>query len=183
MSRVGKKIVPVPKGVEVTVTGQTVRVKGPKGTLERSMHTSMRVVKGSDSVNVEPTNPRASASQFHGLTRSLINNMVHGVSEGYSKTLLLRGVGYRAAVKGQELQLTLGFSHPVVYNLPKGVSVKMDKVGNDPTVEIMGIDKELVGQTAANIRNFRKPEPYHGKGIRYVDEVIITKVGKSGAKK
>jgi large subunit ribosomal protein L6 len=183
MSRVGKKIVPVPKGVEVTVSGQNLRVKGPKGTLERVIHSSMRVVKGTDAITIEPVSPSASASQFHGLSRSLVNNMVQGVTAGFSKTLLLRGVGYRAAVKGQELQLTLGYSHPVVYNLPKSISVKMDKIGNDPTVEVVGIDKELVGQVAANIRSFRKPEPYHGKGIRYADEVIITKVGKSGAKK
>jgi large subunit ribosomal protein L6 len=183
MSRIGKKVITFPKGIEVTVTGQAVKVKGPKGTLERSVHSSMRVVKADHSINVEPVSDRSSASQFHGLTRSLINNMIQGVSEGFSKSLLLRGVGYRAAVKGHELQLTLGYSHPVVYNVPKEIAVTVDKLGNDPMVVVKGIDKELVGQVAANIRSFRKPEPYHGKGVRYVDEVIVTKVGKSGAKK
>ncbi len=183
MSRIGKKSIPVPKGVEVTITGQSVKVKGPKGTLERSIHTSMRVVKAEGALGIEPSNDRASLSQYHGLTRSLINNMVQGVTQGFTKSLLLRGVGYRAALKGSELQLTLGYSHPVMYPLPKSIAVKIDKLGNDPMIVVEGIDKELVGQTAANIRGFRKPEPYHGKGVRYVDEVIVTKVGKSGAKK
>jgi large subunit ribosomal protein L6 len=184
MSRIGKKIIPVPKGVEVTITGQSVKVKGPKGTLERAVHTTMRVVKAEGTLSVEPTNDSSSASsQYHGLTRSLISNMVQGVTEGFSKSLLLRGVGYPAALKGTELQLTLGYSHPVLYPVPKSIAVKIDKLGNDPMIVIEGIDKELVGQTAANIRSFRKPEPYHGKGVRYADEVIVTKVGKSGAKK
>jgi large subunit ribosomal protein L6 len=183
MSRIGKKVITLPKGVEVTVTGQTVKVKGPKGSLERAVHTSMRVSKIDNAITVEPTNDRSSASQFHGLTRTLINNMVTGVTEGFTKSLLLKGVGYRAALKGHELQLTLGYSHPVLYNVPHSIQVKIDKLGNDPMVVVTGIDKELVGQTAANIRSFRKPEPYHGKGVRYADEVIVTKVGKSGAKK
>ena len=183
MSRVGKKLIALPGGVEVKVEGSLVKVKGPKGSLERSIHPTMRVEPGDKEVKVLPVKESEPAPNFHGLTRSLINNMIVGVSAGFTKKLLLRGVGYRAAVQGKELNLTLGYSHPVLFSIPEGVEIRVDKAGKDPMVVVNGVDKELVGQTAANIRAFRKPEPYHGKGVRYIDEVIVTKVGKSAGKK
>lgn len=183
MSRIGKKLIALPSGVELKVEGNLVKVKGPKGSLERSIHPTMQVVVEDNAVKVTPVNEKEPAGNFHGLTRSLINNMVVGVSEGFSKQLLLRGVGYRAAVQGKDLNLTLGYSHPVLFPIPAGIEIKVDKLGKDPMVVVNGIDKETVGQTAANIRAFRKPEPYHGKGVRYADEVIVTKVGKSAGKK
>lgn len=183
MSRIGKKFISLPKGVEVTISGNNVKVKGPKGTLERVIHTSMRLQKEDGELQVVPASAENKSGNFHGLTRSLVNNMVIGVAEGFTKSLILKGVGYRAAVKGHELQLTLGYSHPINYEIPKGLDVKVDRHGNDPLVVVSGADKELVGQAAANIRGFRKPEPYHGKGVRYIDEVIVTKVGKSAGKK
>jgi len=183
MSRIGKKVISLPQNVEVSVSGRTVKIKGPKGTLERVIHPSMKIEKGQAELHIVPVSESETVGNFHGLTRSLVNNMVEGVSHGFTKSLILRGVGYRALVKGRELHLTLGYSHPVVYEIPKGVDITVDKAGNDPLVVVKGPDKELVGQTAANIRAFRKPEPYHGKGVRYIDEVIVTKVGKSAGKK
>lgn len=180
MSRIGKKPVPVPKGVEVTVNGQSIKVKGPKGALERVIHSSMTVVRDGNDINIVPKVDDNLSKNFHGLTRSLVNNMVQGVSEQFSKELTMIGVGYRAALKGTELHLTLGYSHPVVYMIPKGLEIKVDK---QTELMITGVDKELVGQAAADIRSFRKPEPYHGKGIRYKQERIITKVGKAAGKK
>lgn len=177
MSRIGKAPINVPKGVNVTIEGSKVVVKGPKGELSRVLHSSMGLKKEEDNLVVVPHKP---LSNFYGLTRSLVNNMVEGVSKGFSKSLTLKGVGYRAAVKGAQLNLTIGYSHPVLFDIPKSIDVKVEK---QTTVLVSGPDKELVGQVAANIRAFRKPEPYHGKGIRYTDEVIITKAGKSGAKK
>lgn len=183
MSRIGKKIIMIPKGVEVSNTAGVLRVKGPKGVLERKLHTSMSVELDKDSLTVVPTAADESVKNFHGLTRSLVANMVTGVAEGFTKSLLLKGVGYRAQVSGHELQLTLGFSHPINYKIPAGIEVSVDKVGKDPLVIVKGADKEKVGQAAADIRSFRKPEPYHGKGVRYAEEVIVTKVGKSSGKK
>ena len=183
MSRIGKKEIKVPTGVDVKLDGSTISVKGPKGALSRDVHPTMKVEVADSLVKISPVDPAKPAVNFHGLTRSLINNMVEGVATGFTKKLLLRGVGYRAAVAGKDLQLTLGYSHPVVYPIPQGIEIKVDKLGKDPMVVVSGADKELVGQTAANIRAFRKPEPYHGKGVRYADEVIITKVGKSAGKK
>ena len=184
MSRIGKKIINVPKNTEVAIDKQGVfSAKGPKGMLSRKIHSSMNVLVKDAVVTVVPVKGESADKNFHGLTRSLINNMVVGVSDGYTKKLLLRGVGYRAAVSGSELQLTLGYSHPINFKIPEGIQIKVDKLGKDPMVVVTGYDKEVVGQTAADIRSFRKPEPYHGKGVRYVDEVIITKVGKSSGKK
>ena len=183
MSRIGKKEIKVPSGVDVKLDGSSISVKGPKGNLSRDLHPSMKIEMGDSLIRVSPADPEKPSVNFHGLTRSLVNNMVEGVTNGFSKRLLLRGVGYRAAVAGKDLQLTLGYSHPVVYPIPQGIEIKVDKLGKDPMVVVSGADKELVGQTAANIRAFRKPEPYHGKGVRYADEVIITKVGKSAGKK
>ncbi|MDD9951641.1 MAG: 50S ribosomal protein L6 [Zetaproteobacteria bacterium] len=183
MSRIGKKLIAVPSSVKVQITGQTVKVEGPKGKLERSIHSSMSLVMEENNLRVVPKNGPDKDKNFFGLTRSLVANMVQGCSEGYSKKLLLRGVGYRGTVKGNQLNLVLGYSHPVIYDLPAGIEAKVEKSGKDPMVVISGFDKELVGQVAANVRGFRPPEPYHGKGVRYFDEVIITKVGKSAGKK
>ncbi len=180
MSRIGKLPINVPSGVEVTIEGDFVKIKGQKGELSRTIHSSMGLKKEGAVLTVVPADSLKPLSNFHGLTRSLVNNMVVGVSEGYTKSLLLKGVGYRAAAQGTQLNLTLGYSHPVVFDIPKGIDIKVEK---QTTLVISGSDKELVGQVAATIRAYRKPEPYHGKGIRYSDEVIITKVGKSGAKK
>ena len=177
MSRIGKAPINVPQGVDVTINGSNVLVKGPKGELTRALHPSMSLTKEENTLVVVPIKP---LSNFYGLTRSLVNNMVEGVSKGFTKSLTLKGVGYRAAVQGNQLNLTIGYSHPVLFDIPKTIEVKVEK---QTTVLVSGADKELVGQVAANIRAFRKPEPYHGKGIRYTDEVIITKAGKSGAKK
>ena len=177
MSRIGKAPINVPQGVDVTINGSNVLVKGPKGELTRTLHSSMSLTKEENKLVVVPIKP---LSNFYGLTRSLVNNMVEGVSKGFTKSLTLKGVGYRAAVQGNQLNLTIGYSHPVLFDIPKTIDLKVEK---QTTVLVSGPDKELVGQVAANIRAFRKPEPYHGKGIRYSDEVIITKAGKSGAKK
>ena len=180
MSRIGKQPIQLPKGIEVKLAGNKVTVKGPKGTLERDLHSSVGVNVDKDVASVVLKTGNLDDRKFHGLSRTLINNMVVGVSTGYTKTLTLIGVGYRAAVAGKELQLTLGYSHPVLYPIEQGLSITVDK---NTTIVITGADKEKVGQTAANIRGFRPPEPYHGKGVRYADEVIITKVGKSAGKK
>lgn len=177
MSRIGKAPIEIPGGVEVKVNGSHVVVKGPKGQLERQIHSSVDVQVEGAQVKVVPNTENV--SNFWGLSRSLLNNMVTGVSKGFEKSLTLVGVGYRAQVKGKELHLTLGYSHPVVYPIADGLEISVDK---NTTVLVKGADKELVGQTAANIRSFRKPEPYHGKGVRYTDERIITKVGKSAKK-
>lgn len=182
MSRIGKKLIALPKDVTVKIDGQRIVVKGKKGELSRSIHSSMRVVQKDASLSIEVKDPAESVSNFFGLSRSLVNNMVLGVSTGFVKKLMLKGVGYRAQVKGHELHLGLGFSHPIVYDIPKGISISLDKDVKEPVLIIEGCDKELVGQTAAEIRGFRKPEPYHGKGVRYLDEVIVTKVGKSAKK-
>ena len=178
MSRIGKKIVELPKGVTVSVSGKSVDVKGPKGHLNRVIHRDVNVV-------VEGAHVRVSVDSddkkcFQGLTRTLINNMVVGVSQGFSKRLKLVGVGYRAAAAGKKVNLSLGYSHPVEYEPPAGIEIKVDQ---QTTLVVSGADKELVGQVAAKVRGFRPPEPYHGKGVRYEDERIITKVGKAAGKK
>jgi len=181
MSRIGKKIIEIPTGVDVQIKDQSVTVKGPKGQLHRDIHPTMRVEKDGQHLTIVPKEPDCKEhGKYHGLVRSLVNNMVVGVSQGFTKNLTLIGVGYRAALQGNDLQLTLGFSHPVVHPIPKGLQVAVEK---QTQVSITGADKELVGQTAANIRAYRKPEPYHGKGVRYSDEQIITKVGKAAGKK
>ncbi len=180
MSRVGKKFISVPSKVDVNISGSLIQVKGPKGELVLQVHETMEVTKEGENLLVKPKEDDTSHSKFQGLTRSLISNMVKGVSEGFTRSLTLVGVGYRAAMKGQELHLTLGYSHPVVYQVPKGLTVAVDK---QTEVVISGFDKCLVGQAAADIRSYRRPEPYHGKGIRYSDEVIVTKVGKASGKK
>lgn len=177
MSRIGKLPIPVPAGVEVKVNGSTVTVKGSKGELTQTFNENMAISVAEDgSIVVERPNDNRQNRSLHGLTRSLINNMVIGVSEGYMKTLELVGVGYRAALKGGKLELQLGYSHPVVVDPVDGITFECP----EPTViNISGIDKQLVGQVAADIRAYRKPEPYKGKGIRYQGEHIRRKEGKA----
>jgi len=179
MSRIGRMPVTVPKGVSVSLNGQTVSVKGPKGELSRTIHPDMKIaVDGSTVVVTRPTEETRHKA-LHGLTRSLVNNMVEGVAKGYVKVLEIQGVGFKAEKKGNGLQLSLGFSHPVVYPTPAGITFTVD---NNTVLKIEGPDKELVGQVAAEIRSMRKPEPYKGKGVRYQGEVVRRKAGKTGAK-
>ncbi len=175
MSRVGKKIIDIPSGVEVKVSGRKVTAKGPKGELSYEMLQGIELDVDGAGALVRQTGTDKNARAFHGLTRALINNLVVGVSDGFSKTLEINGTGYRAAVQGQKLTLNLGYSHPIDYELPKGISAAID--GN--RVTISGIDKAVVGQVSAEIRRFRPPEPYKGKGVRYVDEYVRRKAGKS----
>lgn len=180
MSRIGKKPVELAKGVEVTVSGQNVKVKGPKGTVERVVHNTVSVAVEGSQIKVTPKTGLKEDSRYHGLTRTLVANMVTGVTQGFSKSLTLVGVGYRAAQNGKAITLNVGYSHPVEFNPPAGIEIKVDK---QTTLVISGAEKEVVGQVAATIRGVRPPEPYHGKGIRYTDEVIQTKVGKAAGKK
>ena len=179
MSRIGRMPVTVPAGVTVDIAeGNKVMVKGPKGTLERTLPTEMTIKMDGDQIVVTRPNDLKKMKSLHGLTRTLIANMITGVTEGYEKSLEVNGVGYRAAKAGKKLTLSLGFSHPVEMEDPEGLETVVD--GNKITVK--GIDKEKVGQYAAEIREKRKPEPYKGKGIKYVDEVIRRKVGTTGKK-
>jgi large subunit ribosomal protein L6 len=177
MSRIGKAPIPVPSGVEVTINGREVAVKGPKGTLARELPGDITVRQDGDTLVVERPNDERQNRAFHGLARALVNNMVVGVTEGYRKQLEIVGVGYRAALKGSDtLELALGFSHPVVVNAPEGVTFETPA----PTrIDVIGIDKQVVGQVAADIRAIRKPEPYKGKGVRYVGEHVARKAGKA----
>lgn len=176
MSRIGKKPVQIPAGVEVTVDGSKVIVKGPKGTLEQDFYEKLTVsVEGSELVVTRPDDERETRAR-HGLTRALIQNMVTGVSEGYVKTLELAGVGYRVALKGNTLDLSLGYSHPVLYDAPEGISFECP---DNTHINVKGIDKQQVGQVAAEIRGKRPPEPYKGKGIHYQGEHIRRKLGKA----
>lgn len=177
MSRIGKQPVPVPDGVKVEIKDKTVTVTGPKGSLSRPFVPQVEAETDGRTVTVTKTDSSREAGAFQGLFRTLINNMVLGVSQGYSKKLELVGVGYRAEVQGKILNLSLGFSHPVNFQLPEGITAEADR----QKVTISGIDKELVGQTAATIRALRPPEPYKGKGVKYADEVIRRKAGKAGA--
>lgn len=178
MSRIGKKPIVIPAGVKVALVGQTVKVEGPKGRLEREVHTQVAVSIEADQIQVAPKNADSAALQ--GLTRTLVSNMVEGVTKGFSKGLEINGVGYRAELKGTVLNLALGYSHPIEYPLPAGIAAEVEK---QTKVTLTGIDKELVGATAAKIRSFRPPEPYKGKGIKYADERILRKAGKAGGKK
>lgn len=176
MSRVGKKIIVVPAGVSVTIEdNNVVTVKGPKGTLTKSFNTQLEIKIEGVELTVTRPNDTPFMRAIHGTTRALLNNMVIGVSEGFRKTLTLVGVGYRAAEKNGGLEMSLGYSHPVIINAVEGIKMSVEK---NTTVHIDGIEKELVGQIAANIRSKRAPEPYKGKGVKYVDEVIRRKEGK-----
>ena len=179
MSRIGKKPISIATGVKVNVDGQTIKVEGPKGRLERIVHDQVEVKMEADQLTVVSRSDDGNTALL-GLTRSLVANMVDGVTSGFSKVLEINGVGYRSELKGRVLNLSLGYSHPVEYPLPEGISAEVDAKAN--TITVSGIDKELVGATAAKIRSFRKPEPYKGKGIKYADERIMRKAGKTGAK-
>ena len=177
MSRIGKVPVNIPDGVKVALDGQTVSVTGPKGSLSLDIKPEIEVKIEDSQVVVRKKGDSRSARELYGLTRTLIANMVEGVSKGFEKKLEIVGVGYRAAVQGKVLNLALGYSHPILYELPEGISVSVE---NQTQVTVSGIDKQLVGQVAAEIRAFRKPEPYKGKGVKYADEVIKRKAGKAG---
>ena len=180
MSRIGRLPIDIPAGVEVKIEeGNKVTVKGPKGTLEKCLPVEMTIKQEDNQVVVTRPNDLKKMKSLHGLTRSLIANMITGVSEGYEKKLEINGVGYRAQKKGKEITFNLGFSHPVVMTDTEGIETEMD---GQNIIIVKGIDKEKVGQYAAEIRELRKPEPYKGKGIKYADEVIRRKVGKTGAK-
>ena len=179
MSRIGKRPVPVPNGVTVNITGNAISVKGPKGELSRKLHPDMQVTLDNGIITVTRPTDEDQHRALHGLTRSLIANMVEGVTQGYKKQLEITGVGYKAEVKPFGLQLALGFSHPVEYRAPAGIKLTAPQ----PTaVVIEGADKEKVGQVAAEIRALRKPEPYKGKGVKYQGEQIRRKAGKAGGK-
>jgi large subunit ribosomal protein L6 len=180
MSRIGNKPIPVPNGVEISLNGQDIKVKGGKGTLSLSAHPLMKIKQEDNQLVVERPDDSRKAKSLHGLTRTLISNMVVGVSDGFKRELDIKGVGYRAEVKGRVLNLTLGYSHPIAYDLPEGVDAAVDD--KKTHITLSGVDKQLVGSTAAKIRSFRKPEPYGGKGVRYSDERIIRKEGKAGGK-
>ena len=175
MSRVGKKPITVPSGVDFSVKDNVVTVKGPKGTLKKEFNNNITVKLEDGHITVERPNDEPFMRAIHGTTRALINNMVKGVHEGYRKTLTLVGVGYRAAAKGKGLEISLGYSHPVIIDEIPGITFSVEK---NTTIHIDGIEKELVGQVAANIRAKRPPEPYKGKGVKYADEHIRRKEGK-----
>jgi len=177
MSRIGKKPVEIPEGVEVNVDENKVSVKGPKGQLEQIFDQGMDISLDDNQIIVQRPDDQVKNRSLHGLVRSLINNMVEGVTKGYSKSLELRGVGYRASMKGSTLVIAVGYSHPVEITPPEGINVE---VPSNTEINISGIDKQKVGQFAAHIRSIREPEPYKGKGIRYKGEYVRQKVGKTG---
>jgi large subunit ribosomal protein L6 len=178
MSRIGKAPISVPGGVDVTLSGGAIAVKGPKGELRRDLPEQITIRQDGDTLLVERADDDRNSRALHGLVRSLVQNMVTGVTEGFHKDLDIVGVGYRAAAKGKgSLELSLGFSHPVVVDAPDGIEFVVPQPNR---IEVHGIDKQLVGQVAANIRKWRTPEPYKGKGIRYVDEHVRRKAGKAG---
>jgi large subunit ribosomal protein L6 len=179
MSRVGKAPIPIPSGVSVEIDGTTVRVKGPKGEMSRAVSPRIAVKNENSTVVLERDSEDKQTKSFHGLYRQLIRNMVVGVSEGYKRNLVINGVGYRAELKGNVLALNLGFSNPIEFGIPEGITVELDGPNK---LSVSGIDKELVGKIASEIRGLRPPEPYKGKGIRYEDEYVRRKVGKSGIK-
>ena len=175
MSRIGKQPIPVPSGVDVTIEPELVRVKGPKGELQQRISRDMKVEQENGTVLVTRPTDRGEHRALHGLTRSLIFNMVHGVTEGYEKRLQIQGVGYRAALKGRDIELSVGYSHQVQITAPDGIEFEVPQ----PTqIVVRGIDKQAVGEIAARIRKVRPPEPYKGKGIRYEGEYVARKVGK-----
>ena len=180
MSRIGRKAIPVPVGVDVVIDGQTVKVKGPKGELSHTLAEPITAERAdSGELNVVRPNDERKAKELHGLSRTLVNNMIVGVTEGYRKSLEIAGTGYRVAAKGSDLEFALGFSHPVVVAAPSGITFTVER----PTLfHVAGIDKQQVGEVAANIRKIRPPEPYKGKGVRYQGEVIRRKAGKAGKK-
>jgi len=179
MSRIGKKPVTVPQGVTLDLKGSEVAVKGPKGELRRQLHPEMQLALANGIFTVTRPSEEQKHKALHGLTRTLVQNMIDGVSKGFSKTLEIQGVGYKAEAKPYGVNLVVGFSHPVKYQAPKGIKISVE---NNTTVKIEGADKEKVGQVAAELRAVRPPEPYKGKGVRYQGEQVRRKAGKTGAK-
>lgn len=177
MSRIGKKPIEIPSGVDVKVEGNNITVKGPKGELNKSFNKDMKIEINDGVLTIERPNDSKEIKAIHGLTRTLIYNMIIGVTEGYSKQLEIIGTGYRAAKKGKVLSLNLGFSHPLDLEDPEGIEVEVPSANS---IIIKGIDKQLVGSYAAKIRSYREPEPYKGKGVKYIDEHVRRKVGKTG---
>lgn len=180
MSRIGRKAIPLPAGVNVQLNDSVITVKGPKGELSRQIHSDMNIIIATDQISVERPSDNKLHRSLHGTTRSVIANMVSGVNEGFVKTLELVGVGYRAALNGNKLTLNVGYSHPVEFIAENGIEFEVPTVTK---IIIKGIDKEMVGATAAKIRSVREPEPYKGKGIKYENERILRKEGKTGKKK
>ncbi|MEV1331207.1 50S ribosomal protein L6 [Micromonospora costi] len=180
MSRIGRKSIPVPAGVDITIDGQTVKVKGPKGELSHTLAEPITIERAEDGqLTVNRPNDERKAKELHGLSRTLVANMIVGVTEGYRKSLEIAGTGYRVTAKGKDLEFALGFSHPVTVAAPEGITFTVER----PTLfHVAGIDKQQVGEIAANIRKIRPPEPYKGKGIKYQGEVIRRKAGKAGKK-
>jgi large subunit ribosomal protein L6 len=176
MSRIGKKPVPLPSGVTAAIAGQTITVKGPKGEISRTVHQELALALEDNSVAVRRPSDEPRHKALHGLTRTLVANMVEGVTKGFAKSLEIQGVGYKAEVKPFGVQLVVGFSHPVPYHAPKGIKITVD---NNVQVKVEGVDKELVGQVASELRAVRPPEPYKGKGIRYTGEQVRRKAGKT----
>ena len=175
MSRIAKNPVAVPSGVQVALAGAKLSVKGPKGNLEHEVHPMVKVVQEGSLLKIQRTNDSTLARAVSGTTRALVNNMVNGVTKGFEKKLTIIGVGYRVAVQGKKINLTLGYSHPIVYDIPHGITVEAPDQTN---LVIKGADKQMVGQVAAEIRAYRSPEPYKGKGVRYVNEVVVKKEAK-----
>jgi large subunit ribosomal protein L6 len=180
MSRIGRKAIPVPAGVDVTIDGPTVKVKGPKGTLEHTLAEPITAERSeTGELLISRPNDERRAKELHGLSRTLVANMIVGVTEGYRKSLEINGTGYRVTAKGSDLEFALGFSHPVLVSAPAGITFTVER----PTLfHVSGIDKQLVGEVSAKIRKIRPPEPYKGKGVKYTDEVIRRKAGKAGKK-
>ncbi|MEN6544370.1 50S ribosomal protein L6 [Parvibaculum sp.] len=175
MSRIGKKPIEIPQGVTVAINGQEVAVKGPKGELKLTLVDDVTVEQGADGISVKPRDDTQRARAMWGLSRTLVQNLVTGVTQGFTTNLEINGVGYRAALQGKNVQLSLGFSHDVIYPIPEGIEVK---IGKPTEISISGIDKQKVGQVAAEIRAYRGPEPYKGKGVKYAGEFIFRKEGK-----
>ena len=178
MSRVGKVPITIPSGVEVKITGHHIKVKGPKGTLERDLHPEIKVTVDKETVTVERPSDMPLHRALHGTMRVLINNMVVGVTDGFVKELEIHGIGYKAEMQGKNLNMNLSMSHPVLFEPPEGVTIE---VPDQERIRVLGMDKEAVGQAAADIRGFDPPEPYKSKGIRYVGEYVKRKAGKAGA--
>lgn len=177
MSRIGKKPIPIPKDVDIKIEGDLLTVKGPKGELKRRIHSDMRLSIDKEKIEVSASDETRDSRALHGLFRMLISNMVTGVTKGFERALEIVGVGYRVELNGRTAVFNLGYSHPIDFELPDGIDAKIDKM----RITLSGIDKELLGMTSAKIRSLRKPEPYKGKGIRYVGEVVRKKAGKAGA--
>ena len=178
MSRIGKKPIAIPKGVTVKVDGNTIDVKGPKGQMRQSLPPGISAVLEDGQLVAKKESEARELSKFHGLARSLMNNAVQGVAEGWKRELDIVGVGYRAELKGQQVVIALGYSHPILFDVPKGIEVAVEKQTH---LTVTGVDRQLVGQVAANLRRLRKPDPYQQKGVRYTGEVLKKKAGKTGA--